>query len=89
MATSDLRNLQSRMVAGAVAGNLAVPGIKKNDRILVVQDVLAASANLALTEFSASADDVINNTLNKAGGAGTNTTGKMLLVLWVPRNPRS
>lgn len=89
MATSDLRNLQSRVVAGAVAGNIACVGIKKNDRILIVQDVLAASPNLALTEFAATADDVINNTLKKDLTAGTNTTGKMMLVLWVPRNPRS
>lgn len=88
MALSDLRNLRSRVVAGAVAGNLACGGIKKGDTILSVQNVLAASANLALTEFSASADDVINNTLNKAGGAGTNTTGMMLLVLWAAKNPR-
>jgi hypothetical protein len=89
MAQADARNLQTRVVAGAVAGNLACPGIKKGDTIIAVQDVLAASPNLALTEFAATADDVINNTLKKAGGAGTNTTGKMLLVMWLPANPRS
>lgn len=89
MAQSDARNLQTRVVAGAVAGNIACPGIKKGDRIIAVQDVLAASPNLALTEFAATADDVINNTLKKDLTAGTNTTGKMLFVIWLPKNPRS
>lgn len=89
MALSDLRALRSRVVAGAVAGPIACGGIKKNDVVLVVQDVLAASPNLALTEFKALADDFINNTTKNDGSAGTNTTGKMMLVLWIVKNPRA
>lgn len=89
MSQSDARNLKTRVVAGAVAGNLACGGIKKGDLLIAVQDVLAASVNLAIAEFSASADDIINNTLKKDLTAGTNTTGKMLLVIWLPKNPRT
>ena len=89
MAQSDARNLQYRSVAGGVAGNLACPGIKKGDKVIGATNVLAAGANLAVTEFVATADDVINNTLKKDGSAGTNTTGMLLLVVWLPKNPRS
>ena len=81
MAQSDLRNLKSRSVAGAVAGNVACVGVKKGDRILVVQNQLAAGVNFA-AEFTATADDVINNT------GGTSTAALVLLVLWVAKNPR-
>jgi hypothetical protein len=71
-------NLQSRSVTGAVAGNLAVPGIKKGDRIITVvcTSTSVPGANLA-SEFKATADDLINNT------GGTSTAGvAAVLVQW-------
>lgn len=71
----QLLNLNSRTVAGAVAGNITVTGIKKGDRILLVQPVNAAGANVA-SQFSATADDTINNT------GGSSTATQTLLVVW-------
>jgi hypothetical protein len=71
-------SLKSRTVAGAVAGNITVTGIKKGDKLLIVQQVNAAGAELT-SEFTITADNTINNT------GGTNTTGMTLLVLWMPR----
>lgn len=71
----DAQDIKTRTVAGAVAGNLAVPGIKKGDRIISVQPVSVAGANLA-AEFTATADDTINNT------GGTSTATQVVLVMW-------
>lgn len=82
MATSDARNIKSRTVAGAVAGNVACVGIKKGDKILAVHNIAAADANRA-AEFTATADDVINNT------GGTSTAALVLFVMWSTKNPRN
>lgn len=74
-------DLHTATVAGAAAGNLTVTGIDPNRSVLLaVQDVSAADENLA-EEFTVSAADTINNT------GGTNTTGMVLLVIWV-NSPR-
>lgn len=76
---SDLQNIRTREIAGGAAGNLTVTGIKLGDKLLVVVDTEAASANLA-SEFTITADDTINNT------GGTDTTSKDLLVVWEAYN---
>lgn len=78
----DLRNLRSRTVAGAAAGNLTVTGIKKGDKILTVVAVSAPGTNLA-SQFTATADDTINNV------GGTSTAGVVaVLVQWIATDPR-
>lgn len=78
----DVRSLRFRTVAGAAAGNLTVTGIKKNDRIVAVIAVSAPGANLA-SQFTATADDTINNT------GGTSTAGvAAVLVVWIAADPR-
>jgi len=79
--TLDRANIRSRTVAGAAAGNVTVTGIKKDDKLIMVQQVNAAGASLT-TQFSVTADDTINNT------GGTVTTGMTLLVLWEVTNTR-
>lgn len=81
MPTLDRANIRSRTVAGAAAGNVTVTGIKKDDKLIMVQQVNAAGASLT-TQFSVTADDTINNT------GGTVTTGMTLLVLWEVTNTR-
>ncbi len=71
----DTSDIKSRTVAGAVAGNLAVLGIKKGDKVLLVQPVNVAAANIA-AEFTATADDVINN------AGGTTSATQVVLVMW-------
>lgn len=72
---ADLADIRSRTVAGAVAGNITVTGIKKGDRVLVVQPVNVAGAGIG-REFTATADDTINNT------GGTSSATQTLLVIW-------
>jgi len=67
--------LESAVIAGGAAGDLAVTGIKSTDTLKVVQNVAAAGPNLA-SEFTITAIDTINNV------GGTNTTGMTLLILW-------
>lgn len=81
MAQSDLRQLQGRFAAGAAAGNLTVTGIKKGDKVLVVSATDGTTGNLA-SEFTATADNTINNT------GGTSTAAKTVLVQWIPKNVR-
>jgi hypothetical protein len=71
-----LRNVKYRFVAGAVAGNITVTGIKTTDKLL---DVRATDATLQdiSGEFTISAANTINNT------GGTSTATKVLLVRWV------
>lgn len=78
--TGIIPALGFRTVAGAAAGNITVTGIKAGQKIICVLDVAAAGSNLA-SEFTATADDTINNT------GGTATTGMRLLVIW-GRNPQ-
>ena len=68
--------LRTAVIAGGAAGNLTVTGIATADKLKAVQRVDAAGANLA-SEFTISAADTINNT------GGTNTTGFVLLVVWI------
>lgn len=75
---ADFQDLTSRAVAGAVAGNLTVTGIKLGDRLILVQDLTAGSPNL-VAEFTITADNTINNT------AGTSTNGHTVLVMWEKR----
>lgn len=72
---ADLVDLQTATVAGAAAGDIAVAGILLNDRLLSVQNVAAAGANL-VDEFEITDDGTINN------AGGTVTTGMILLVIW-------
>jgi hypothetical protein len=71
----DIQDLRSRTVAGAVAGNITVTGIKKGDRVVLVQPVNVAAAGIG-REFTATADDTINNT------GGTSSATQTLLVVW-------
>jgi hypothetical protein len=80
--------LKRKSVIGAVAGNLALPGIKKGDRLIAVEvidftlvegtpNVRTWAAPVDLTaEFTVTADDVINN------AAGTSTANKLVQVLY-------
>jgi len=65
-------------VAGAAAGDVAVSKIKLNDHLVSVIQVTNTTALLAdrTTEFSITADGIINNT----GGTSTNT--HYLIVVW-------
>jgi adhesin HecA-like repeat protein len=74
-------SLRSRTVAGAVAGNLTVAGIKTTDVLKVVHLVSAAGPNL-VAEFTITAADTINNT------GGTSTAGGVVLVQWYAADPR-
>jgi hypothetical protein len=71
----DALDIKSRTVAGAAAGNLTVTGIKKGDRLISVQPVNVAAANL-VGEFTVTADDTINNT------GGTSSATQVVLVIW-------
>jgi hypothetical protein len=76
---ADFADLTSRVVNGAVAGNLTVTGIQKNDQLVIVQDLSGtAPANLS-SEFTVTADNTINNT------GGTSTSGHLVLVMWMKR----
>ncbi len=77
----DLRSLKSRTVAGAIAGNITVTGIKTSDKLISVQPVNVASADLG-GEFKITAD----NTINNAGGSSTATM--IVLVTWIAGNVR-
>lgn len=70
----NVRDLQSRVIAGGAAGNLTVTGILKGDILVLVQD-LTTGLNLE-TEFTVTADNTINNT------SGTSTAGHATLILW-------
>lgn len=74
----DVPDIKTRSVAGAAAGNLTVTGIKKGDRLIAVQPVGVASANL-VGQFTVTADDTINNT------GGTSTAAQFVLVMWEAR----
>lgn len=67
-------NLRKRNVAGAVAGDLVVTGIKLGDRLISVMPNVA-SADL-VDEFAVTADDTINN------AGGTSTAAQVVTVLW-------
>lgn len=71
-------DIKTRTVAGAAAGNVTVTGIRVGDKIIAVQRVNAAGADLS-SEFTVTADDTINN------ASGTATTGMTLLVIWEKR----
>lgn len=75
----ELRNIRSRTVAGAAAGDMTVTGILKGDFLLTVVTVSAAGANLA-SEFTVTADNTINNL------GGTSTAGAVVLVEWERRD---
>lgn len=68
--------LRTRVVAGAVAGDLVVTGIRPGDALKAVQRVDAAGANL-VDEFEITAADTINN------AGGTSTATQVVLVIWI------
>ena len=70
----DYRDLTSRVVAGAAAGDLTVTGIALGDQIVLVQD-LTTGINLR-SEFTITAANTINNT------GGTSTNGHATIVVW-------
>lgn len=70
----DAHDITSRVVAGAVAGAMTVTGIKKYDRLILVQDMTNGVSNLS-TEFT-----VTDNTITNTGG--TSTSGHQVLVVW-------
>ena len=72
---------KSATITGSTAGDLTVTGIKVTDRLLTAVDVSAADADL-VDEFTISAADTINNV------GGTDTTGMVLLVQWIPSDVR-
>jgi len=72
---SDFDNFKSRTVDGAAAGNITVTGVLLGDRLITVQRVDVAGANL-VAEFTVTADNTINNT------GGTSTAAGKVLVLW-------
>lgn len=73
--------IRTRTVAGAVAGNLTVTGIRVGDVLKVVQPVDVAAANLA-SEFTVTADNTINNT------GGTSSATQTVLVMWIAKELR-
>lgn len=75
----DAADITTRVVAGAAAGDLTVTGIQLYDKIMSVQRIDAAGANL-VAEFTITADDKINNT------GGTSTAGQTVLVMWHKNN---
>ncbi len=75
----DAADLTTRVVAGAVAGDLTVTGIQLGDHLISVQRIDAAGANL-VAEFTVTADDTINNT------GGTSTNAQIVLVIWQKRD---
>lgn len=77
----DVRNMKSRLVTGAAAGNLIVTGIRAGDRIITVLDMGVAGTNLR-SEFTVTADDTINN------AGGTSTATHLVLVQWIAKNTR-
>ena len=90
MAQSDARNLKRRWIAGGVAGNLVATGIKKGDLLAYVGGFTLVEGvpntfnvlNDLTSQFTVSADNQINNT------GGTSSAGGVLLVEWIPRDPR-
>ena len=73
------RNVKTRYVAGAVAGNVTVTGIKTTDKILSVQATDGTLQDIT-AEFTITALNTINN------AAGTSTAGKVLFVRWVTQD---
>jgi predicted oxidoreductase len=73
--------LRTRVVDGAVAGNITVTGIKPGDVLKAVQRIDEAGANL-VGEFAITAD----NTINNAGG--TSTATQLLLIIWIAKDDR-
>jgi hypothetical protein len=73
--------VKTTVVAGGLAGNHTVTGIKARDRLVSVihVDFTDASETAAdrTAEFSISADNVISN------AGGTNTTGGFLVVTYL------
>lgn len=78
---SELRDFQSATVAGAIAGNIVVAGIKTGDRIVTVVRIDINGPNLA-AEFKATAVNTINNV------GGTSSAAGRLLVQWEARHER-
>lgn len=74
---ADFADLQSAVVAGAVAGDLAVANIQLYDRIIHVVD-LSDSVDLA-SQFTVTQDGKINNV------GGTSTNGHQVYVEWERR----
>jgi len=88
--SSDARNLKIKLVAGAAAGNIALPGIKKIDQLVSVvafgltegvPNTFSGIADLT-SEFKINADDQINNT------GGTSTLSKLVIVHYIKGDPR-
>jgi hypothetical protein len=68
-------DLNFATIAGGVAGDLTVTGIKTTDQLKAVVVISEAGANL-VGEFTITADDTINNV------GGTSTATKTVLVVW-------
>ena len=70
--------VMQQSVAGAVAGNVTVSKIRKNDHLVSVIMVTATTAALAdrTSEFTITANGTINNT------GGTTSASNFLLVTW-------
>lgn len=69
------------LVAGDVAGNITVTGIKAGDRLdSVIQYVYTAGATTDVTDLTAEFTITADNTINNTGH--TDTTGNKLLVSW-------
>ena len=81
MGLLERTSVKSRAVAGAVAGNLVVTGIKADDLLIMVQPVNVASPSLT-SEFRVTADNTINNT------GGTSSATQIVLVMWETKNVR-
>ena len=73
--------LRFETVAGGAAGNHTITGIKEGDVLKAVLPVDSASVNL-VHQFEITADDTINNE------GGDDTTGDILLVVWIAREER-
>jgi hypothetical protein len=73
--SGPIGQLNTRTVTGAAAGNLTVTGIKLGDKLVAVQPVSVAAANL-VAEFKVTADNTINNT------GGTSSATQTVLVIW-------
>lgn len=74
--------LEAAVVAGAVAGDITVTGIRAEDDLVAVffHDPGGPSLTDLTSEFTITADDTINNT------GGTSTAAGTVMVVWAAAN---
>lgn len=83
----DTPFIRQTLVAGGIAGKIAVSDIKKGDQIVSVMESAATSAVLTdrTSEFVANTDKgwIVRENGNIDNTGGTDTTGDSLIVTWI------